>query len=77
MQTPRREAAQTPWFRYWQYGIQHEVWFEDVRSYQAKFRLMEELGLPGAGFWQLMRLFRAGWLLADSMYKIRKLEGKY
>lgn len=71
------EVSQTPWFRYWQYGIQHEVWFEDVRSYQAKFRLMEELGLPGAGFWQLMRLFRAGWLLADSMYKIRKLEGKY
>ena len=71
------EISQTPWFRYWQYGIQHEVWFEDVRSYQAKFRLMEELGLPGAGFWQLMRLFRAGWLLADSMYKIRKLERKY
>ena len=71
------EVSQTPWFRYWQYGIQHEVWFEDVRSYQAKFGLMEELGLPGAGFWQLMRLFRAGWLLADSMYKIRKLEGKY
>lgn len=62
------ETAQSPWFRYWQYGIQHEVWFEDVRSYKAKFDLMDELGLPGAGFWQLMRLFRAGWLLADSMY---------
>ncbi len=71
------EVSRTPWFRYWQYGIQHELWFEDVRSYQAKFGLMEELGLPGAGFWQLMRLFRAGWLLADSMYKIRKLKGKY
>ena len=21
------EVSQTPWFRYWQYGIQHEVWF--------------------------------------------------
>ena len=67
------ETAQSPWFRYWQYGIQHEVWFEDVRSLKAKFDLMDELRLPGAGFWQLMRLFRAGWLLADSMYKIRKL----
>lgn len=62
------ETAQSPWFRYWQYGIQHEVWFEDVRSYKAKFDLMDEFGLPGAGFWQLMRLFRAGWLLAESMY---------
>lgn len=67
------ETAQSPWFRYWQYGIQHEVWFEDVRSYKAKFDLMDELGLPGAGFWQLMRLFRAGWLLADSMYNIKKI----
>ncbi len=67
------ETAQSPWFRYWQYGVQHEVWFEDVRSFKAKFDLMDELGLPGAGFWQLMRLFRAGWLLADSMYDIKKV----
>ena len=36
------ETAQSPWFRYWQYGIQHEVWFEDVRSYKAKFDLIKE-----------------------------------
>lgn len=66
------ESAQSPWFRYWQYGIQHEVWFEDVRSFKAKFDMMDEFGLPGAGFWQLMRLFRAGWLLAESRYVIRK-----
>lgn len=34
------DIAQSPYFRYWQYGIQHEVWFEDVRSLQAKFELM-------------------------------------
>ncbi len=66
------ETAQSPWFRYWQYGIQHEVWFEDVRGFKAKFDMMDEFGLPGAGFWQLMRLFRAGWLLAESRYAIRK-----
>ena len=27
------ERSQTPWFRYWQYGVLHEVWFEDVRSF--------------------------------------------
>ena len=71
------ETAQSPWFRYWQYGIQHEVWFEDIRSLKAKFDLMDELGLPGAGYWQLMRLFRAGWLMADSRYKIRKSPKTY
>ena len=71
------ETAQSPWFRYWQYGIQHEVWFEDIRSLKAKFDLMDDLGLPGAGYWQLMRLFRAGWLMADSRYKIRKSPKTY
>ncbi len=57
------ETAQSPYFRYWQYGVQHEAWFEDVRSCAAKFRLAEEYGLSGIGVWQIMQLFRAGWEL--------------
>ena len=53
------EQAQSPWFRYWQYGIQHEVWFQDVRSYRATFELAKELGLRGVGYWTIMQLFRA------------------
>lgn len=66
------ETAQSPHFRYWQYGIQHEVWFEDVRSMHAKFELIKEFGLAGTGYWQLMRLFRANWLLADHEFLIQK-----
>lgn len=66
------ETAQSPHFRYWQYGIQHEVWFEDVRSMHAKFGLIKEFGLAGTGYWQLMRLFRANWLLADHEFLIQK-----
>lgn len=66
------EIAKSPHFRYWQYGVQHEVWFEDVRSMQAKFDLMKEFGLAGAGYWQLMRLFRANWLLAEQEFHILK-----
>lgn len=62
------ETAMSPYFRYWQYGIQHEVWFEDVRSLQAKFRLVKEYGLSGVGYWQLMRYFRANWLLLEEMF---------
>lgn len=66
------ETAMSPYFRYWQYGIQHEVWFEDVRSLKAKFDLIKEYGLAGAGYWQLMSFFRANWLMLDEMFYIER-----
>lgn len=66
-------VAQTPYYHYWQYGIYHEVWFEDVRSMQAKFALIDEFGLMGAGYWQLQRLFRANWLLMKEWFQIMSI----
>lgn len=66
------EAVQTPWFRYFDNGVQHEVWFEDVRSIQAKFQLVTTYQLRGMGYWQIMRLFRANWLLLASQFHILK-----
>lgn len=66
------ELAQSPFFTYWDRGIQHEVWFEDVRSLQAKFNLIKEYGLRGCGYWQIMQWFRANWLLLyDNFYIIK------
>ncbi|MCM1112859.1 MAG: glycosyl hydrolase family 18 protein [Muribaculum sp.] len=65
------ELAQSPYFRYTdrQTGMEHEVWFEDVRSLQAKFDLIREYGLRGCGYWQIMQWFLANWLLlADHFY---------
>ena len=62
------ETAQSPYFNYRADGVWHEVWFEDVRSWKEKFRLVEEYGLRGITVWQLMKLFRAGWVLLDSMF---------
>ncbi len=62
------ETAKSPYFQYWQYGVKHEVWFEDVRSWQEKFRLVQEYGLKGFAVWQIMKLFRAGWVLSDSLF---------
>ena len=50
-------------FTYRKDGILHEVWFEDVRSIEAKLQLAQEKGLMGVGYWNLMRPFRANWLL--------------
>lgn len=64
------ETAQSPFFRYTADGVEHEVWFEDVRSLQAKFDLIKEYGLRGAGYWQIMQFFRANWLLLSDMFYI-------
>lgn len=57
------ETAMSPFFHYEKDGVQHEVWFEDVRSMREKFHLIAEYGLRGMGYWQIMKLFRANWLL--------------
>ena len=63
------ELAQSPFFLYEREGAEHEVWFEDVRSLQAKYDLIKEYDLRGFGVWQIMRLFRASWILmADNFY---------
>ncbi|RKI42650.1 LysM peptidoglycan-binding domain-containing protein [bacterium D16-51] len=64
------ETAQSPYFHYIENGVEHEVWFEDVRSMQAKFDLVKEFSLRGMGYWQLMRLFLANWVLLDNEFII-------
>ncbi|MBR2038518.1 MAG: LysM peptidoglycan-binding domain-containing protein [Lachnospiraceae bacterium] len=68
------EVAQSPYFRYTNMadGIVHEVWFEDVRSLQAKFDLIREFDLRGCGYWQTMQWFRANWLLLSENFWINK-----
>lgn len=64
------DVAQSPFFRYQVDDREHEVWFEDVRSLQAKYNLLTEYDLKGIGVWQIMRLFRASWLLYAGMFYI-------
>ncbi len=65
------ETAQSPYFRYVSEGLTHEVWFEDVRSLSAKFALVREYQLRGMGYWQIMQLFRANWLLLSDTFSIQ------
>lgn len=64
------ETAQSPYFNYIREGREHEVWFEDVRSLRAKFNLLNEYDLKGIGVWQIMRLFRAMWLLYSDIFYV-------
>ena len=65
------ETAMSPFFQYEKDGVSHEVWFEDVRSYRAKFALLPEYDLRGMGYWQIMRFFRPNWLLLKDTFLIR------
>ncbi|UOQ83819.1 LysM peptidoglycan-binding domain-containing protein [Gracilibacillus salinarum] len=67
------EEAKAPYFRYVdQEGQEHEVWFEDARSIQAKFDLIKEKNLRGISYWKLGLSFPQNWLLLEDQFTIRK-----
>ncbi|WP_080871850.1 LysM peptidoglycan-binding domain-containing protein [Oceanobacillus timonensis] len=68
-------TAQAPYFMYVDAsGQEHEVWFEDARSIQAKFDLIREFQLLGITYWKLGLAFPQNWLLLNNEFEIRKLD---
>lgn len=66
---------QSPFFRYTDsQGAQHEVWFEDARSVQAKYNLVKEYNLRGVSYWELTSIFPQNWPVLASNFEIRKLQ---
>ncbi|MEH7419106.1 glycosyl hydrolase family 18 protein [Neobacillus drentensis] len=47
------DKAKSPWYRYWSGTTEHMVWFEDIRSYMEKYKLIDIYRLVGATFWQI------------------------
>lgn len=66
------ETSQAPYFHYRAEGTEHVVWFEDPRSIRSKLQTVEDYGLAGAGYWQIMRMFRANWLLLADRFAVCK-----
>ncbi|MBR3646339.1 MAG: LysM peptidoglycan-binding domain-containing protein [Lachnospiraceae bacterium] len=62
------DIAQTPYFNYSDMYGSHQVWFDDCRSVLAKLNLINEYNLRGASYWQVMRLFRANWLVQQYLF---------
>lgn len=61
------ETAASPYFTYRAEGVQHEVWFEDVRSIEEKVMTAFSYTFAGFGYWNLMRSFRNNWLLIHGL----------
>ncbi len=65
--------AQAPYFFYTDNeGAEHEVWFEDGRSIQAKFDLIQQYQLRGISYWKLGLSFPQNWLLLSDRFYINK-----
>ncbi len=68
------ETYQSPYFQYTdETGQQHEVWFEDARSIQAKFDTVRQYGLRGISYWKLESQFAQQWAVQDANFLVQKL----
>lgn len=65
--------SQSPFYRYTdERGRNHEVWFEDARSAQAKFDLVKSYNLRGISYWVLGYPYPQNWLLLENNFQVRK-----
>ncbi len=67
------QTAQSPFYRYVdEQGRNHEVWFEDARSAQAKFDMVKQYNLRGISYWALGFPFPQNWILLNENFSIKK-----
>ena len=68
------ESAQSPYFYYMDIdGNLHLVWFNDARSFDARFNLVEEYDLQGLSIWTIMKFDTQMWFIINTQYYIQKL----
>lgn len=67
------DYQQAPYFYYTENGQQHVVWFENLRSINAKLNLIEEYNLSGASLWNIIRDFPQFYMLVNSRFNIDKV----
>jgi len=46
------DTEQVPYFNYEKDGVEHELWFDNVRSVALKYDLAKEFGVKGVMFWR-------------------------
>lgn len=66
------DISMAPYFFYTdEEGREHEVWFEDARSFEAKILLIQEYNLAGGFIWDLMRDNPQGFVTINDSIKIK------
>ena len=68
------EVAKSPYFYYTdEDDLEHVVWFEDERSLSAKLALIEEYGLAGAAYWNIMTYYAGNTEVLQDMYSVVRI----
>ena len=65
--------VQAPFFRYYESGKEHVVWFDDARSIQARLKLVEKHHLAGVSYWTIEPFYKPNWVILSSMYNINRV----
>jgi spore germination protein len=65
---------QSPYFNYRdEQGFNHEVWYEDARSVQAKYTTAIQYRLRGVSYWELSSTFPQNWPVLEYNFQIKKV----
>lgn len=67
------DYQQAPYFYYTDNGQQHVVWFENLRSINAKLNLVENYDLAGGSLWNIIREFPQFYMLVNSRFNIAQI----
>ncbi|HHX60939.1 MAG TPA: LysM peptidoglycan-binding domain-containing protein [Epulopiscium sp.] len=63
--------AQVPYFYYFSpAGDRHVVWFEDARSFRAKYNLVDQYSLRGVSYWVLGLSAPQNWIVLRNMFLV-------
>ncbi len=66
-------TAMAPYYEYWQNGNGHLVWFDDIRSYNEKYKLVDFYGLLGVTFWETRLSFPQNWaFMKEHIHVVKK-----
>jgi spore germination protein len=60
----------SPWYLYWRGTEKHTVWFEDIRSYMAKYELIDIYQLLGVTYWQVSFPSPQNWAYAERNFTV-------
>jgi len=66
-------TAYSPWYRYWRNTEEHIVWFEDIRSYIAKYRLIDLYQIAGTTYWQISLPAPQNWAFLQRNMNVKKI----
>lgn len=68
------DKAKSPYFNYTDdAGVTHVVWFEDARSINFKFDLVDKYNLAGVSYWTINNFFAVNWEILNNRYNIIKI----